>query len=486
MLRHHLDPRTGAACRGRTLLAALAASAAVLGARPLAAQSSPTPAPVAPATSLQPASTQPTRTITFAEAVRTALEQNPTLRQARNTNALDATAVRQQRLQFLPDLRLSAQSAESYGRNFSETEGQIINQTTQSLNAGLSSSVVLFDGLGNVASLREATLQQDASEAEVARARQTAVFTVASNYLALVAQEEQLRVRREDLAAREVEERQIQAFVDAGTRPISDLYQQQANVASARLAVVEAERQLELAKVDLMQTLQLDPRGTYAFEAPAIAPAIAPAATTGERPTLDALLARAAAGRADLAAGETRQAAAEQGVRAARASYWPTISLTGGYNSGYTSATSFPFWDQLDQRRGGSLGIGVSIPLFDRASTGTATERARIEADNARIALDARRNEVGLEVRRAYVGYQAAEAQLQAAGAQQRAAELALSASQDRYRVGAATLVEVTQARASQVQAASALVSARYNLVLQRTLMAYAVGDLDPELRALS
>ena len=47
--------------------------------------------------------------------------------------------------------------------------------------------------------------------------------------------------------------------------------------------------------------------------------------------------------------------------------------------------------------------------------------------------------------------------------------------------MGAATLLEVTQARATQVQAASALVSARYNLVLQRTLIAYYVGDLDPE-----
>ena len=53
-------------------------------------------------------------------------------------------------------------------------------------------------------------------------------------------------------------------------------------------------------------------------------------------------------------------------------------------------------------------------------------------------------------------------------------------------RLGAGTLLEVTQARATQVQAASQLVSARYNLVLQRTLIAYHVGDLDPENAALS
>jgi outer membrane protein len=71
--------------------------------------------------------------------------------------------------------------------------------------------------------------------------------------------------------------------------------------------------------------------------------------------------------------------------------------------------------------------------------------------------------------------------QLRATEAQQRAAALALEASQERYRVGAATLVELTQARTTQVQAASALVSARYNLLFQRTLLDYYVGDLVPE-----
>jgi outer membrane protein len=59
-------------------------------------------------------------------------------------------------------------------------------------------------------------------------------FTVASNFLALVQQQEQLRVQRENLAAQEAQEKQIKAFVDAGSRPISDLYQQQATVAAAR------------------------------------------------------------------------------------------------------------------------------------------------------------------------------------------------------------------------------------------------------------
>ena len=59
-----------------------------------------------------------------------------------------------------------------------------------------------------------------------------------------------------------------------------------------------------------------------------------------------------------------------------------------------------------------------------------------------------------------------------------KAADQALLTSRERYNAGAATLVELAQARATQVQAASAMVNARYNLVLQGTVMDYYTGGL--------
>jgi outer membrane protein len=418
----------------------------------------------------------PSQTITFDDAIRIALRQNTTLLQANNSAALTSATVRQQRLSFLPELRFTTNTGQNYGRTFSEDEGRIIDQTTQSVNAGVSSSVTLFNGLTNVASLRSAQLSEDAGERNVKRAEQTVAFTVASNFLALVQQQEQLRVQRENLAAQEAQEKQIKAFVDAGSRPISDLYQQQAAVAAARSQVVNAERAFELAKVDLIQTLQLDPRGSYAFAPPALDTASKANATF----SLDSLLTRALGQRSDLFAQQSLVSAASQNVKASNGSRWPSLSLSAGYNSAYSSATSIGFTDQLNQRRGGSIAIGLSIPLFDRGTTDLAAQRAQIAEDNARLDLKDRQQQVGLEVRRAYLDYRAATQQLDAAEAQLRAAALALQASQQRYNVGAATLLEVTQARATQLQGASALVTARYGLLFQRTLIGYYVGDLDP------
>ena len=418
----------------------------------------------------------PAAVVTFDQALKLALSQNTGVKQAENTAALNSATVTQSKLAFLPNLSVSANTGQDYGRNFSQTDGQIINTTTNTMTAGISSSVTLFDGMKNLSNLRSAQANENAGEQDLSRAKQTAVFTVASNFLSLVTQQQQLDVQQQNLTAQEALENQISQFVKAGSRPISDLYQQQATVASARASVVTAQNAVELAKVDLIQTLQLDPRGSYQFQAPALPDT----AAVGAKFNLDSLLDRAFAQRPDLGADASRVDAAEQDVKAASASKWPTISLTGGYNSGVSSAADASFLDQLNQRRGGSIGIGISIPIFDRGATQAAGERAQIAEDNAKLSLATQRQEVALEVRRAYLDYEAAEQQLAAADAQQKAAALAVSTTQQRYQVGAATLVEVTQARATQVQAQSAYINAKNNLVFQESLMSYYTGELNP------
>lgn len=439
---------------------------------PVAAQQAAQQAPqrLAPPPAQPPA--QPPQVISYAEALRLALQRNVTVRQAQATVESNAIAASQARRNLLPDFRFNTSGAESYGRNFNQSDGQIVNRTIQTLNAGVSSGVTLFDGKRNLASIRQAESNATASEQDAARTRQTALYTVAANYVAMVAQREQLTVREQALAAQRGLEAQVQAFVDAGTRSIADLYAQQAAVASANLDVVQARRALELARLEIIRTLQLDPAGNYDFTAP-------PLTDTATTPPLDSLIARALAHRADLTAQVSRLQAANAAVNAASATRWPTLSLSLGYNTSYSSVSDFGFVDQLDQRRGGSVSLGFSLPIFDKFSTRSATQQATIQLENARLALEKQRLEVGLEVRQAWLDLTSAREQLVAAEAQQRSAEMALTASRERYQAGAATLVELAQARATQVQAATALVNARYNLILQQTVVAYATGALD-------
>lgn len=452
----YMNAKSGPGARASGVIIAVLLSAFSL---PTAAQA-PAPAP---------------KPISFGDAVRIALRQNITLQQSQNAKALAAVTVQNQRNQFLPNFAVSTSTSGNVGQSFNQTAGSLVNQTSQTLNAGVTSAVTLFNGFQNLSLLKQARLSESASASDLARVRQTVVFTVASNFLSLVTLQEQQSVLEQNLTAQQAQLQQVQLFVKAGRNSIADQYVQEAAVATSQSSVVTSRRAVELAKVDLIQTLQLDPMLTYAFVAPAV-----DSARTAPSFTLDGLLTSALSDRADLAAAKTRVDAADEALKSSSSTRWPNIGLNVGYNTAYTSLTDAGFGAQLNQRKGGSIGLSLSVPLFDRGASKVASQQAAISVENARLASASQRQTVALEVRRAFLDYQSAVDQLSAARAQQRSADLALSATQERYRVGAATLTEVSVARAAQVSAASSLVNARYTLIFQQSLMSYYTGALDP------
>jgi len=407
------------------------------------------------------------------DAIEIALRQSVLVKQSENAVASSTTGVSEAKNAFLPTLALNTSSARSVGRAGTSTIG---SSSSQSLNTGLSSSITVFNGMRNVNELRQAKLDVTASTSELTRARQTAVYTVASNYLTLATAEGQLAVQKENLTSLEAQEKQIQTQVKAGARSISDLYQQQATTAAARASVVSAERDVELARIALIQTLQLDPRGSFDF----VAPTVGDVSGNVPKYDLDSLLSRAFAARTDLAAEQTRVEAAAVGTKAAAASRLPTVALNTSYNATYNSSAAAALGSQLDQNRGGSLSLAVSVPIFDRGATSTAVQQARIQEDNARLALADQRQSVALDVRRAWLTLESTRQQLSVALAQQKAADLAVSTTQARYQVGTSSLLELTQARASQLQANVAVVNARNALAFQNALLPYYTGELDP------
>ncbi|HSJ31235.1 MAG TPA: TolC family protein [Longimicrobiales bacterium] len=405
--------------------------------------------------------------VTFDEAIGIALRQSSAIARSENTQTLNALAVSDARMSFLPDLRLSTSGSQ-------DLQSSGIGGASQSMNARLSSSVTLFDGFANMANLRSAELQETAGSMDGARTRQDVVFSVISGYLTLIEAREQVRVAEDNLAAQTDREAELEILVDRGSRPIADLYQQRATAAAARSTLVEAERSRELAEVTLVQALRLDAAGEYEFEAPAIADAARDVLL--DVPTL---VEQALQQRADIAALAARTNAAEQEVRAAAATRLPTVSLSAGYGANYSSAAELGLTDQLDQSRGGSVSLSVSVPLFDRLTSGRAIERANVQVDNARLSLEDQRHQVALEVKRAVLDREAAVARLDAADARVAAAEQALTATEARYDAGVATLFEVTQSRTAYVDAVSAQVRARYTLVYQDQVLDYYTGSMD-------
>lgn len=425
--------------------------------------------------SAAPILAQAPQKVTFADAIQIALKQNLTVRQMENNLLVQQATANQARNNLLPDFSFRTNASDNVGQQFNSNIGKLTTQQTQSVSPNVSSSFLVYDASRTTSNIRSARENANALTMDVTRTKQTAVFTVASDFVALVSAQSQLDVQRENLVALQAQLDQIQQFANAGARPISDLYQQRANVASAQLSVTQADQSVEIAKINLIQALQLDPAKEYEFVAPTI-----PDVATTRAFRLDSLVAVAYAKRPDIAAERARVAAAIQDVRGARAGRMPSVSASVSYGTNWNSASDSGLFNQFTQRRGGGVGLQFTLPIFDRGSVRLAEQRANIAEENANLALLNQQQTVALEVRRAWLSVRSAQQQLVAATAQQVAAQQALDAVQQRYNVGAATLLEITQSRSQLVNALSALSTAKYNLVLTQAVLAYYTGELDP------
>ncbi len=427
--------------------------------------------------------------LSFKEAVRTALDRNTDIKRAQSSARQSHTEARAEWLDFAPNLTVSTTGTRRIGRNFSQVTGDFTTRSTDFFSANGQSSLTLFNGFENVASLKRARRQAEADETRLKRTRREVVFTVVDQYITLIETREIVRVRREELTARRQQLQQIEAFVEAGSRPVSDRYQEEANVAEAEQRLLKAEREREVSRTRLIQTLQLNPRRLYRFVTPGLG------SDTLTTPSYDvsALMTQAFQNRLDLRAREAERRAAEHGVTTAQSAYYPRITLSGRYSTDWTSRQRLPnpnnpnegitpsFWDQLDNNRGGEIGLSLRIPIFDRFQRETRVERAQVEAQNAKYRLDDQRQRIALQVRQSYFNYRNAVQQLEASDKRLRAAKQALTSAQERYKLGSASIVELQNARRDFVEAASQQVRARYNLLREKKRIDYHTGQLSPD-----
>ncbi|MEO1478098.1 MAG: TolC family protein, partial [Bacteroidota bacterium] len=438
---------------------------------------------------------QGTRTISFDEAVRIALDQNVRLQQAElTTRSADLDVSRQRAQMFLPNVSASMRPSQQYGLAFNQTTGQLENETTNVFSADISGSVNVFNGFADQAGLAAARLRARSGALSEERTRQDIVFEVASRYLQVLLDEQLVAIQEEAVEAERVQVERIQSLVDAGARPAVDVLRQEALAAERELGLLRAQNAATVSATQLVQTLQLDPFGTYTFSAPPLEALEA----TFETFDLDELLRGALDARDDLRAQELEIEALGQDIKQARAGYLPSVVLFAGYGSSYASSaqqvatdaegntivldpgttvttsggdivqidgdpfivgTQFafedtPFSDQFfDTNRGGNIGFSVNIPIFDRFQTRTQVQQAQIRANNARLTLESLEQSVALEVRQAYLDYQNAARALDVSAVQVESAEAALSVEQERYEFGASTFADLAQARAAAVQA---------------------------------
>jgi outer membrane protein TolC len=164
--------------------------------------------------------------------------------------------------------------------------------------------------------------------------------------------------------------------------------------------------------------------------------------------------------------------AAQAAVAQAKAAYWPTLNLGGRVNWSGSAQTDDPL--RLSHSR--SITLSGSWALFNGFSREENVVRSDVAADNAEAdAADARR-----QVASALIGYladlEAARLGLEIARTSVRAAEEDLRVQNERYRLGASTIIDVLQSQESLTQAGVDEVNARFTYLRAKAQIEALIG----------
>ena len=416
-----------------------------------------------------------THILTLPEVISLALDRNLLLQRSGIQVQLRENEVESEKADFKPNLTASAGISTRYaadGRDPVWDDGSF----TESASGSLNSSVTLYRGDEQRASLEQAMSSLEASRKDLDRSQQQILFQSVARYLEAILNLKAIDIQTEELATRLENLERIDFDYQNEIRILADVQRQKALVADSERRVAAANRAYENSLYLLKDLLLLPPRDEVVLDlndSDWLEP------KNIAEPSIQESLARVFE-RPDLLAQQFRLMAAEQNIRIAESGKKLTLSANAGLRTSYSSRSPIGNFGEQYFKNSPDIsgGLSVSVPIFDRRRTETSIVRARLQQDQEELDLQDLEQVAETDLRLAILNFNTAKLQLKASQEQLRSAEIALEAEQARYDAGAATLLDVTTLQSTRLDAAVSVEESRFDLFVNRLDIAFQDGTI--------
>ncbi len=339
--------------------------------------------------------------------------------------------------------------------------------------AGLLVSWEPFDFGYRRAEVDAARASERVASAGVAVSRLDVGAAAANAFLSAIAARQQVRAAQADVNRRQVFTRVVHTLVDNQLRPGADASRADAELAAARIALIQAQVSERVARAELADLLGMPMENAALDPGPLlqIPPAGIPGRNIAFHPGAAAQNAR------------VQQAAAE--IRVADRSYYPRFNLQGSLSGRGTGANldgSFAGGTTglAMQRENWATGLTASLPVLDIFATRARKQIAQADqrAESARYQQTLQ--DLSAQVAEAQARLEGAIAIAQATPAELQSARDSESQARARYQAGLANIVEVTEAQSLLVRVESDDAIAKLNAWRSLADLAVAQGDMNP------
>ncbi len=407
------------------------------------------------------------RSVTLPEAIRLAELVQPSVVRAETGVRTAAQRRRNAWGTYLPSLSASSSASEFFSEGASRIDpvtGQLTsgNSSNRSLSTSLSASLDLFTGFRRGAEVGAARAGQTAAEASLVDARFQQALITTNQFFDALAAAQLVGVR--DASVRRAEE-QLKVSVNklrAGSATRSDSLRSLVTLGNARLELIRTTSALAAAEASLARLVgetgrvkAADDSAFYRLEA-ALDTASLRSEAESRSPRIQSAVADASAARAN--------------VRVSRSAYWPSLTLSA--NTAWNASRTNDY-DLLNQRQ---VSLALRWNLFDRFDRELAVAEREASLDVAEAEAAEARREVGAELTARLAELEAARAQIDITATSVAAATEDLRVQQERYRLGASTIVDVLTSQEALNQAEVDVVVARFDYLRARAQLEALIG----------
>lgn len=426
----------------------------------------------------QEASSLPTQW-TLQQCIDYALEHNISLRQSKVSTQQQQISLLEQKAALFPSLSFSTNQNVSW-RPWSESYTNLSNGTMTTSSSevnyngsyGLNASWTVWNGGRNLKNIDKAELATEISELSTDQQANSIQEQITQLYVQILYQTEAVEVNKAILKTSTAQRDRGQEMVSVGLMAKADLSTLQAQVTQDEYNVVSAQTQLANYKLQLKQLLELVMVDNFDVAIPTIDDTQVLVAL----PTVADVYAMAYTCRPEIQSSQLSIESADLDIAIARSGYWPSVSLSAGIGTSNTDDGG-PFFDQLKTNMSNSIGLTISVPIFDNRSTRSSIQTAKLSKISSQLDLQNAEQELYAQIETYWLNARSAQQQYVYAKANQQSMADSYELVNEQYNVGLKNIVDLMEGKDNLLQAEQQLLQSKYTALLNIALLRFYQCD---------
>lgn len=414
--------------------------------------------------------------ISLQEAVEIGVENNLTLKRSQLEHFNTESNLIEAQGQRLPSFSASASGRFNWGRSINPVTNLFEARRIGNINIGANANVTIFAGNQINNSIQQAKTNLEASRYNVEATQNDITLNIINLFVNVVFAKEQVSIAESQLKTSDDQLQRTSRLVDAGSLPLSEQLEMEAQKATSELEVINARNNLRLAKLNLSQQLLIPFTEEFDVSVPDL---------EVEDYALEAVDANQIYGIAvgtmpQVKAADLLIKSSEYGVKIAKGAFYPSLGLGGNLFSNYVDQATFgtpeSFSTQIDNNLSQALGLNLNIPIFSNFRNKASLQRARVQRNLSEIQSLEVKNQLRQDIETSYTNAYAARQSYQASLTRVASLEEAFRMAQQRFDVGALNSVDFQVAQNNLFGAQADLLNAKYEYIFRVKVLDFYLG----------